>query len=119
MEHRWGRRISLEVPVRLILEAGEPLIGRIENVSISGAFVRTARSVPVWARLEVELGRPCEPGGDPECIIAHVIRRTKEGVGIEWHELAPRAVRALLPRMDSVAARLMRAETPVSAVQAA
>jgi hypothetical protein len=119
VEHRWGRRISLEVPVRILVDAGEAVIGHIENISISGAFVRTARSVPGWVRLEVEIGLPGEPGPKPERVVAYVTRRTKHGVGIEWYELAPSAVRALLARMDPLAARPRRAGTPASTVQAA
>jgi hypothetical protein len=119
VEHRWGRRISLEVPVRILVDVGEAVMGQIENISISGAFVRTARAVPGWVRLEVEMGRPGEPGREPERVVAYVTRRTKHGVGIEWDELAPSAVRELLARMYPAAARCRRAGTPASTLQAA
>lgn len=96
MEHRWGRRIVVRVPVRLIIESGEPATGQTENLSISGAFIRTARLVPLWTRLEVEFAHADGLTEGPERITAHVTRRTREGVGIEWYELAPHSVRTLL-----------------------
>lgn len=99
MEHRWGRRIPVRVPVRLVAESGEPVAGRLENVSVSGAFVRTAQLVPLWARLEVEVLPAGEPGEKPERVAGHVVRRTPHGIGIEWYELAPHAVRTMLHRV--------------------
>lgn len=96
MEHRWGRRNVVRVPVRLIGESGEAVTGQTENVSISGAFIRTARILPLGTRLEVEFPHPDGLAEEPERIGAHVTRRTRDGVGIEWYELAPHSVRALL-----------------------
>ena len=96
MEHRWGRRVIVKVPVRLITESGEPATGQTENLSISGAFIRTAHLVPLWSRLEVEFPHADGLTEEPERIGAHVTRRTREGLGIEWYELAPHTVRTLL-----------------------
>jgi hypothetical protein len=106
MEHRWGRRKVVRVPVRLIGETGDAT-GQTDNVSISGAFIRTARATALWTRLEVEFPHPHGPSEEPERIAAHVTRRTRDGVGVEWDELAPHAVRALLldgePRLPAQA----------------
>lgn len=96
MEHRWGRRIALKIPVRLIGDSGEPAAGQTANVSISGAFIRTGRIVPLWTRLEVEFSHPDGLAEALERVGAHVTRRTREGLAIEWYELAPHSVRALL-----------------------
>ena len=105
MEHRWGRRIAITVPVRLIAESAEPAAGQTENVSISGAFIRTAQLMPLWTRIEVEFSRAGGPAEKSQRIAAHVTRRTRDGVGIEWYELAPRTVRALLLPREPHAAR--------------
>lgn len=104
MEHRWGRRISVKIPVRLIPESEEPVIGETENVSISGALVQTTRSVRLWARLQVEVALPYSEGL-PERVAAHVIRKIRDGAAIEWCDLAPRAVRILLLALERPAAR--------------
>lgn len=102
MEHRWGRRVAMRVPVRLIADSGEPAHGHIADLSISGAFIRVDRSVPLWSRLQVEIAPAGELERKPERerLAAHIIRRTPHGVAIEWHELAPRVVRDLLRAHD-------------------
>jgi len=110
MEHRWGRRIAIKIPVRLIVESGDPVIGETQNISISGAFVQTARPVPLWARLEVEVILPGQRERRPERVAAHVMRRARDGVAIEWCDLAPQAVRALVLAAEPVAARPARPE---------
>lgn len=103
MEHRWGRRIAGRIPVRLTVGVGEFLLGQIVNVSISGAFVQTPRPLALWTQLEVEaVLRHHHVGRDPDRVAAHVTRRTSEGVGIEWCDLAPRSVRILLEAMQAI-----------------
>lgn len=111
MEHRWGRRTIVKVPVRLITETGEPAAGQTENISISGAFIRTAHLAPLWSRLEVEFTHADGLTEEPERIGAHVTRRTHEGLGIEWYELAPHTVRALLLPAQPRSARQARHDT--------
>ncbi len=104
MEHRWGRRIALKIPVRLIVGAGEPLLGQMLNVSISGAFVEAPRPLPLWARIHVELilqHHPITRGGT-ERVSAHVTRTAGDGVGIEWCDLAPYSVRVLLEAAEAI-----------------
>ncbi|MBW4051778.1 MAG: hypothetical protein HIU85_09985 [Proteobacteria bacterium] len=111
MEHRWGRRIAIRVPVRLIAESAESVTGHTENVSISGAFIRTTQQMPLWTRLEVEFSHAAGPAEKPQRIAAHVTRRTRDGVGIEWYDLAPHTVRALLLPREPHAARQARHDT--------
>lgn len=112
MEHRWGQRFITRVPVRLISESGEPICGQTVNISISGAFVEITRSGPLWARVEVEVNPQGAPRQWPERIAAHLTRRTRDGVAIEWCELAPQAVRALLPFGHPAAPPSLRTNMP-------
>ena len=96
MEHRWGRRIFLKIPVRLIAETGEPVLGETQNISVSGALVQTVRPVPLGARVEVEVILPGQRERRPERVTAHVTRRAKDGAAIEWSDLASLTVRTLL-----------------------
>jgi PilZ domain len=105
MEHRWGRRVAMRVQVRLIAESGVAVPAEMENASISGAFVRTAHRVPLGSRLEVELTAAEAPDRKPQRIAAHVARRTRAGVAVEWCELAPAPVRALLATQLPAASR--------------
>ena len=112
MEHRWGRRVAMRIPVRLIADSGVPVPAEMENASISGAFVLTVHGVPLGSRLEVELAPAESLGRKPERIAAHVTRSTRVGVAVEWCELAPAPVRALLAAAQPPAARRLRLEPP-------
>lgn len=113
MEHRWGRRIPVKIPVRLITESGEAVIGETENISISGALVQTARSVRLFSRLQVEVILPREYGNWPERVAAHVTRKIRDGAAIEWCDFAPHAVRAFLRALDPPAACATSEEAPL------
>lgn len=76
----------------------------MRNASISGAFIRAADRLPLWARLDVEVLLPGTPGRLAEHVPAHVTRTTTGGVGIEWHDLAPGPVRRLLATLAPVEA---------------
>ena len=103
MEHRWGRRIALTIPVSLAMGGGKPLLGEMLNVSISGAFVQTPRAIPLGTQLEVEvIPRHDHVGRNLERVAAHVTRCGGDGVGIEWCDLAPRSVRVLLEATQTV-----------------
>lgn len=112
MEHRWGRRIPVKIPVRLILESGESIIGETENVSFSGALIQTAGSVRLFSRLQVEVILPREIGGGVERVSAHVTRKMTDCAAIEWCDFAPRGVRALLRALDPLAARALSRDRP-------
>jgi PilZ domain len=100
VEHRWGRRISVRIPVRLIPDFGDPIIGETQNISFSGALVQTARSVRLGSHVQIELILPDELGTPPERVAAHVIRKMGARAALEWCEFAPHAVRTLLLALD-------------------
>src|SRR5688572_26334378 len=91
MEHRWGERVPLDLPVRLEL-AGELLgLGRLRNASISGAFIATDSKFPLLASLDVVLRIPAMPAGRLE-LPACVVRRDEGGLGVEWRDMACESV---------------------------
>jgi hypothetical protein len=97
MEHRWGERFALHLTVELSCTSLPPVAGSLENVSASGAFVRTVGRGPPRGPVEVML---VSVGGRTHSVRlpAYVVRETETGVGIEWCEFAPRAVRELMIR---------------------
>jgi hypothetical protein len=100
MEHRWGERVPLDLPVRLEL-AGELLgLGRLRNASISGGCIATDSKLPVLASMEVVLQIPTVSAGRlvlPAC----VVRRDRDGLGVEWRDMACESVVAMLRRADA------------------
>jgi len=88
MEHRWGRRIPLEVPVRLDL-GGRPMgRGVLRNASISGALIETALELPVFTNLVVALPTISEAVPGPVELAACVVRRETAAFAVEWRDMA-------------------------------
>jgi PilZ domain len=96
MEHRWGKRSTLDIGVGLHLGSGAVDAGCIANASLSGAFVRTTRRLPAFTRVVVEFEGGSSRQSAPRCAPAYVVRTAPEGLGLEWYEFAPPAVAALL-----------------------
>lgn len=85
MEHRWGHRIAVDVPVRLVLSRGGIVWGRMRNVSMTGAFVQSTQTLPAGALVSIE---PTSRSGAWPFVArsATVIRVCDEGTGLEWCE---------------------------------
>src|SRR5262245_55801176 len=90
MEHRWGHREEVMIPVRLRWRQHRAAArGRITNISTSGAWIGTAAAVPALTPIEIEMAL----GNTTPAVAGHVVRRGQGGVGVEWREpLLPVAV---------------------------
>ena len=96
MEHRWGERRSIYVPVRL---DGRPRVldpGSIRNASLSGAYIQTGASLEPGAFLDIQFERLPLPDDEASPVRACVVRRDALGIAVEWCEFAPEPIRALL-----------------------
>src|SRR5579872_4155884 len=78
MEHRWGERHVIERMVSL-RAGGWRVLARLRNMSSSGAYLQCAV---------------------PSANVAHIVRRTSDGIGVEWGEFAPRSVMRMLLRAE-------------------
>jgi PilZ domain len=96
MEHRWGERFAVRMTVELSSGSSAPVPGSLENVSASGAFVRTDERGPPRGPVAVILRHDDSGRARAVRLAAYVVRETEGGVGIEWCEFAPRAVRELM-----------------------
>ena len=99
MEHRWGHRLSTSIPVRLkcqqALDSGCRCLGRIENVSGSGARIRTELGICPAAAMVVEPLIPV-PGLAGRELPATVVRASDGEMAVEWVDVGSVAVSALL-----------------------
>lgn len=91
MEHRWGSRQVIDVPVRFIALPATIGAGRITNVSMTGAFLETRMQLRPMALLYVEMIHRSQEPGRRRRLSASVVRRTELGVGIEWCEPASKS----------------------------
>jgi hypothetical protein len=96
MEHRWGQRLSVEIPVRVSAHPFSLRHGRLRNLSVSGAFIELAADLRPLSRIQVALDHSHHARHDAPTVAAYVARKYKDGVGVEWCEFAPPAVALLL-----------------------
>ena len=95
MEHRWGERIRMNMPVQVSADQVAGIRGRMRNLSLSGALLRVDAKLRLNALIEVSVELP-QPSQLPVILLAHVSRKREEDVGIEWCEFAPESIRALV-----------------------
>ena len=111
MEHRWGQRITLEVPVRLDVD-GRPMgRGLIRDASISGAFIETALELPSFSSLVVRLvnaGNNNTPA--PDGLAGCMVRRVPGGFAVEWRDMECPQIVALLRRISGRATSALRGD---------
>jgi hypothetical protein len=99
MEHRWGVRSRIDVPVQIDCSSGVIVLGVMHDASVSGAFVTTAVPLPTMTVVKlVPMTTRCRPRGGVE---AYVVRRTAEGAGLEWSDLAPLSIVELLATQEA------------------
>ena len=92
MDHRWGQRIAVDLAVQLLWQPRMVAVGRLMNVSVSGAYVRAGYVPALLAPVRI-LGFLSESEGTRrEAIEGYVVRRERDGFGIEWFELAPAGI---------------------------
>lgn len=88
MEHRWGERTSVNLTVRLTGLPGAIGMGRLRDVSLSGAFVETELNLLPLSPVHIErIAGICPTSHHCEGR-AYVVRRISAGVGIEWFAAA-------------------------------
>ena len=116
MEHRWGHRLVTSIPVRLRClqspDSGCRCLGRLENISASGAMVRTELGICPSPSIAVEALDPAF-GLEGRELAACVVRSDRGEMAIEWQELASTGVCALLTEsMLTSATSVTPGETP-------
>jgi hypothetical protein len=92
---RWGQRISVDIPVQVAAVDSPPIHGHLKNISLSGAFMQADRDLRLHAYIVLSIEFP-DPGRSPAKVMARVMRKFKDSVGVEWCEFAPAAVKDLL-----------------------
>jgi hypothetical protein len=88
MEHRWGERVEVDCPARVVMCDGAAAEGRLRNASISGAFIATAVRPAPLTTLSVQL--ICGTGQHRRSIElpACVVRTDRDGIAVEWRDMA-------------------------------
>lgn len=90
MEHRWGERLEVALPVRIRAPYGLVGTGLVSNFSVSGAFIATTLPVALLSQVRVSFlfGRLAARAlhRDNSTFAAQVVRRNAAGFAVEWCE---------------------------------
>jgi hypothetical protein len=87
MEHRFGERVLLEVPVGLSLQDGTSLEGRILNASISGALIETGARLSIDSTLGIVMSTGQGTQRRAIELPACVVRIAPGCIGVEWRDM--------------------------------
>jgi len=104
MEHRWGRRVSADIDVRIFADPASAGWGRLRDISITGGFIETALRVHVLSRLCLSV--PSTAHRSACTVHAIVVRSEAEGLGVEWFDGDSKVVAALM--QDAAAWRTLK-----------
>jgi hypothetical protein len=91
MEHRWGERVKVALPVRIHAACGLVGSGLVVDFSVSGALIAT--TLPVTLLSQVQIAFRAEHGRGKlhdthrgRAFAAQVVRRNSAGFAVEWFE---------------------------------
>jgi hypothetical protein len=79
MEHRWGNRVALSIPVSMTASRAIETFGRIVNASVSGALIETPLECAPGAHIEVNFRS--------FSLDACVVRTERGRLGVEWRDM--------------------------------
>ena len=85
MEHRWGRRIDVDIPIHVTL-AGTPLMKRaqLSNLSMTGGLIKADFKFRVLSRVYVVFGPLLSDLAATPSLTGYVARDYRHGIGVEW-----------------------------------
>ena len=94
-EHRWGERITVNIPVQLSAHPLTGVHGCIKDISLSGALVKTDADLRLRSLIKItmQLPPPLQRAG---IVMARIARKIDGDVGVEWCEFAPLVIKDLL-----------------------
>jgi hypothetical protein len=112
LEHRWGERFPANLRILIATDVISSAAGIIRNVSMSGALIQTGVELRLRSLVSIRLESSL-PSRRSTLILAHVVRKGGDGVGVEFCDFAPRAVKDLLRSLSSQVDRGRDAEPPI------
>ena len=95
MEHRWGERVRVDIPVRVLAVGRDAAHCRLRNLSLSGALVMSDQDLVLPLLIDVYFERLFQLAM-ASVVKARVSRKITHGVGIEWCDFSPLIVKDLL-----------------------
>jgi PilZ domain len=85
MEHRWGQRLPCRATVTLSAGDGQVGVGRMRDVSSSGAYIETDVELPVNTAVTLRVTGNESSEGIVQ-VEGSVVRVERGGMGVEWFD---------------------------------
>ena len=98
---RWGKRLPVDLPVRIQPEGSETFSGRMLNVSVSGALIEADAQIKPTAIVTIVIDATvC--GLEQHLNLEAVVMRCSGGfLGLEWRDMASQPLVELLQASGS------------------
>ncbi len=116
MEHRWGERVGVDLPVRITAHPFAVRHGRLLNMSVSGASIKAECTFRPLSRIELVIEMPNVARSEAPTLAAYVTRSSRGSTGIEWCEFAPPAISELLSVFSARRHMRLRKPEPAAAI---
>ena len=88
--------------VQLRTQGGLVALGRIVNLSLSGALVQTTLKAPLFSRVQLTVAVDRKHKAQME---AQIVRQTDLGLAVEWSEFGNDLIQAILAARQPAQAR--------------
>lgn len=105
MEHRWGRRVAVDLSVTLHYRPIGRLRGRLRDLSSGGAFVQIPAFLTPNVRVQLVFTSGRKGTAHIHRFETVVSRVTPDGVGLMFLQFDPKALSALLLQLESEGVR--------------
>jgi hypothetical protein len=96
VDHRWGPRVAICLPAYLVVPTGRCWCGRLQELSISGAWMDTPIVLPELSRVIVRIPSPDALAHNAATLRAYIARCGRNGLALGWMSLAPPLVAELV-----------------------
>jgi len=98
MEHRWGNRHAANLPVSFTLRSGQRGVGRVLNISTTGAYLKTEMPLRILTLIDLSIDGVIPRGAR---FAGCVMRHDQAGVGLEWEAPIPSDLMRIVPLYPS------------------
>jgi hypothetical protein len=106
VEIRWGNRYKFGASAELSAAGVATEAATIRDASLSGAFVETTTTFPLFTRISLRaIAQPCD------WLDACVVRNESGGIAVRWLNPGLRPISSLLPSRMNPAGRMSSPET--------
>jgi hypothetical protein len=96
--------MQIDIPIRITGDRASRFHpGRLTNISLSGALIATGFAPRIQSRIQASWSSPPRPTHYLPAVTAYIVRKSSDGIAVEWCEFAPTAVAQIMQAAASYA----------------